>query len=196
MRQVRTVLAGVLATAMIIAGLACAGGEEGTATPTPSPTASPSPTATPSPEPFNGGRAPIEKEGPPVPPVAVLTDVRTESHEGFDRVVFEFRDNMPGYRIEYVEPPITTDGSDLPVEIEGNGFLKVVLHVAQAHDEAGNPTISERDLKPSLSSIAEVEMTGDFEGYVSWVLGLSQKVDFRVSELTGPNRVVVDVAHP
>jgi hypothetical protein len=42
----------------------------------------------------------------------------------------------------------------------------------------------------------EVEMTGDFEGYVTWVLGLRQKADFRVSELTGPNRVVVDIAQP
>jgi hypothetical protein len=122
----------------------------------------------------------------------VLTDVRVASHEGFDRVVFEFRDNMPGYRIEYVEPPITTDGAGFPVEIEGNAYLKVRFAVAQAHDDAGNPTISERDLKPGLPSVMEVEMTGDF----TWVLGLRQEADFRVSKLKGPNRLVVDIAQP
>lgn len=126
----------------------------------------------------------------------MLTEVRVASHEGFDRVVFEFRDNMPGYRIEYVEPPITTDGAGFPVEIEGNAYLKVRFTVAQAHDDAGNPTISERDLKPGLPSVMEVEMTGDFEGYVTWVLGLRQEADFRVSKLTGPNGVVVDIAQP
>jgi hypothetical protein len=146
--------------------------------------------------PFAGGRQPVETGGPRVPPVAVLTEVRVASHEGFDRVVFEFRDNMPGYRIEYVEPPITTDGAGFPVEIEGNAYLKVRFTVAQAHDDAGNPTISERDLKPGLPSVMEVEMTGDFEGYVTWVLGLRQEADFRVSKLTGPNRVVVDIAQP
>ena len=42
----------------------------------------------------------------------------------------------------------------------------------------------------------EIERTGDFEGQVTWVLGLTEELDFRVSDPTDPTRVVVDVGHP
>jgi hypothetical protein len=196
--KIKATWVGLAVAAMAFVAAGCGDDDEGTATTTPSPTASvgvsPSPTA--SPEPFEGGREPIEFEGPAVPPVAILKEVRIAEHAGFDRVVFEFTDNIPGFRIEYVDPPIAADPSDMPVEIDGNAFLKIVLRTAQAHDESGNPTISGRELKPGLPSVVEAEQTGDFEGYVSWVLGLTEEQDFRVSELSGPYRIVVDVAHP
>ena len=32
---------------------------------------------------------------------ALLTDVRAARHEGYDRVVFEFRNAVPGYDVRY-----------------------------------------------------------------------------------------------
>src|SRR6266568_3894740 len=36
---------------------------------------------------------------------------------------------------------------------------------------------------------------GDFEGQVAWVLGIAAPSEYRVAELTGPARLVVDVRH-
>lgn len=46
-----------------------------------------------------------------------------------------------------------------------------------------------------LPSIVEVEKTGDFEAVLTWVIGLRQATDFRIVELGGPVRLVIDVAH-
>jgi hypothetical protein len=199
-----------LALALIVA---CGDDEEDVDTPTPtSPTSSvtstpepstcPAPTAAPgaSPEPtpaFEGSRDPVDVPGPSVPPVAILVDVRYACHDGFDRVVFDFRDNMTGYRIEYVEPPIAADGSGEPLDIEGEAFLYVRFHVAQAHDDAGDSTYTgPREITPGLESVTEMEMAGDFEGYVTWGIGLPEELDVRVLPLEDPFRVAIDVAHP
>ena len=186
----------LLAAAATIAFVACGDDDEADVTPTPvatqpaEPTASPSP----SPEPFNGGRDPLTREDPAVPPVALLTAVETVAGDTFDSVTFTFTDNMPGYRIEYVQPPIVADGSGNPVTIAGSAFLQVRFTASQAHDEAGNPTMAVREFTPGLASVTELEQTGDFEGYVTWVLGLPEALDFRVTDLAGG--VLVEIAHP
>jgi hypothetical protein len=40
-----------------------------------------------------------------------------------------------------------------------------------------------------------VKIAGDFEGVVSFGLGLRRKTGFRVFRLTAPTRIVIDVAH-
>lgn len=169
--------------------LAACDGDDGGATPTT--TQAPAATAV-----FEGGREPVEVPDVTAPPAPLLVDVRTGQHEGFDRVVFEFAGALPRYRVEYVSPPITACGSGLPVTIAGNAFLQVRLTPAAAHDEQGNVTFGTTELAPGLPPILEVESSCDFEGEVTWVLGLSEEVDFNVFFLTNPHRVVVDVAHP
>jgi hypothetical protein len=202
----KTLIIALLAALTAVAFIACGDDDDEdittptpTAAPTGQPSASPSPTIaaeTPSPEPFEGGRDPVEREDPQVPPVALLMSVVTEAHDGFDSIIFTFSDNMPGYRIEYVEPPIVADPSDMEVEIDGEAFLRVRFTSSQAHDEAGNPTMDEREFFPGLDSIVELEQTGDFEGYVTWVAGLSAEADFRVIDDEGTLTVTVDIAHP
>jgi hypothetical protein len=199
--------------AVVALGAACGDDEEegsgGTATPAASVTEEPSPcpttpaisaTPAPSPEPtaaFEGGTDPVEEEGPAVPPVAIMYDLRYGCHDTFDRIVFDFRDNIPGYRVEYVEPPISQDGSGEPLDIDGNAFLYVRFYVAQAHDEAGQSTYTgPRQITPGLEAVSEIEMAGDFEGYVSWGIGLPEELDFRVTDLADPYRVVIDIEHP
>jgi len=48
---------------------------------------------------------------------ALLERIEIGRHEGYDRVVFQFRDQLPGYRVEYVQRPLKEDGSGNPVEI-------------------------------------------------------------------------------
>ncbi len=146
--------------------------------------------------PFEGAREPVEVPWSGAPPAPELVDVRTGRHEDFDRVVFEFTGATPGYRVEYVSPPITACGSGMTVTVAGGAFLRVRMSPAAAHDDAGETTFEPQELMPGLPSLVEVESSCDFEGTVTWVAGLSEEVDFNVFDLQAPFRVVVDVAHP
>ena len=42
------------------------------------------------------------------------------------------------------------------------------------------------------SVVQELVRTGDFEAVLSWAIGLSDKVDFRVQTATSPARLIVD----
>lgn len=199
-----------LAVIVLAAGAACGDDDEVTPTQTGTLTASPTapesptptqgqsltPSASPAEEPFSGARDPVEKEAPAVPPAAIQTDTRYAAHADFDRVTFDFAENAPGYLVEYVEPPILADPSAMEVEIDGEAFIQIRFLGAQAHDEAGNTTVDDLEIMPGLDSILEIERTGDFEGYLTWVLGLPEELDFRVIDLSDPTRVVVDVGHP
>jgi hypothetical protein len=129
----------------------------------------------------------------------LLSNVEIGRHEGFDRVVFTFRgDGTPGWKVEYVDPPITEDASGEVVDIDGDAFLEVRMEPSSTYDmEAGAPVYTGPDeLRGSdagASVIQEVEITGDFEAVLHWVIGISDKVDFKVTTLTNPNRLVVDV---
>jgi hypothetical protein len=121
--------------------------------------------------------------------------VRTAGHEGFDRIVFEFSDALPGYRVEYVDEAIGCASGEA-VDVDGAALLQVRLVPAQAHNEAGNTTIPATQLRPTLTAIGHAVLTCDFEAEVTWVIGLSEELDFRVVDLEDPFRVVVDVAQP
>jgi hypothetical protein len=125
-------------------------------------------------------------------------DVTTGRHVDFDRITFEFRDARPGFRVEYVEPPIVADASGEEVQIDGAAFLKIRMEPAAGHDpNTGDETYTGGlELKPGLPALVEAERTGDFEGVLTWVLGLREGVDFRVYALDSPYRLVVDVEHP
>lgn len=132
----------------------------------------------------------------PASGTATLVDVRIGVHEGFDRLVFEFADGLPGYDIERVDPPILADASGMPVEVSGDSFLQVRLSPAAAHDEAGDTTLSVSELLPDLPGIVEARQVGDFEGVVTWALGLVANLEFESLELEDPSRLVIDVKHP
>lgn len=150
----------------------------------------------PSPVAFVGTLDAVEVRRPAAPPVVVVRDVRTASQEGFDRIVFEFEGSaVPGYRVEYVDPPAVQCGSGEPVEVAGASLLQVRLVPAQAHTEAGEATVGERERHPGLPVLQELESTCDFEADVTWVLGLAARNRFRVQELPGPARLVIDIQH-
>ncbi len=65
--------------------------------------------------------------------------------------------------------------------------------VARAHDDAGHPTIASREIAANLDVVLEVERTCDFEGVVTWVIGVASPNRFRVLELSDPPRLVVDI---
>jgi len=127
--------------------------------------------------------------------MVTLRSVRAARNEGFDRVVFEFDGpQAPGYQLEYVDKPIVKCGSGNPTEVAGQSWLQVTLMPAQAH-EGGQLTVTERERKSALPVLQELELTCDFEGEVTWVLGNAHPNKYRVMELHEPTRLVVDVQH-
>ena len=151
---------------------------------------------------FAGTMAPVQRVRSFQPGVArpVLQHVETGTgvSPGYDRVVFEFTgggDSVPGYRAEYTTKPVQRCGSGDPVTVAGTGRLIIRFEPAQAHDEHGNLTPVERHYTPGLPAVRELTLVCDFEGQVAWVLGIAAPSEYRVSELTGPARLVVDVRH-
>jgi hypothetical protein len=164
----------------------------------------PSPTPTTTTE--TGGIDPLEGAGTtPVESAAngsetaLLDRIAVGRHEGYDRVVFEFKNDLPGYRVEYVEPPLKEDGSGKPVSVQGNAIVVVRMEPASGFDlNTGEGVMTYKGPRrfdgaaAGTSVVQELVRTGDFEAVLSWAIGLSDKVDFRVRTATSPLRLIVD----
>jgi hypothetical protein len=131
--------------------------------------------------------------------IALLERLALGRHEGYDRVVFQFRNTLPGYKVEYVQPPLKEDGSGNLVKLEGNAFVVVRMEQASGFDlNTGEGVMvykGPRRLEGSTSGtsvVQELVRTGDFEAVLTWAVGLSDKVDFRVQTATSPPRLIVD----
>lgn len=129
-------------------------------------------------------------------PMATLVDVRTGAHARHDRVVFEFDGEIPGWHVEYVDRPQHRCGSGDPVYLPGDGWLEVRLTPARMHTDEGRATITDRSRRELGGPLRALESTCDFEGEVTWVLGLDSPEPFRVLTLDDPPRIVVDVRRP
>ncbi len=145
------------------------------------------------PEVFEGTAGAVEKKIPEVHTVE-LRSVRAAKHPGFDRVVFEFSGNaLPGYRTEYIDKPVRRCGTGDAVEMAGQGWLKIRMTPARAHDDAGRATVGPSEQRPGLPVLLQLSPTCDFEGELSFVLGVASPNRYRVLELRDPPRIVVDV---
>lgn len=130
------------------------------------------------------------------PPSVTMSSVRTGTHEGYDRTVFEFEGpRLPGYQVSYVKTPVQDCGSGDDVPVPGKAALQVRFTRAQAHNEQGQATVAQRTFKPALPSVLELARLCAAEGEVTWVLGTTRRAPFRVLELTNPTRLVLDVQH-
>ncbi len=132
------------------------------------------------------------------PPLSTLVAIRAASHlqatPRYERVVFEFRGPVPQTDVRYVRRLIA-DGSGLPVNIAGQAILQVTMRLAQAHNAQGRVTAPAR-LTLGLRTVKAVARAGDFEGVLTYGIGLAQRPQIRVITLTQPSRVVVDVLRP
>lgn len=124
-----------------------------------------------------------------------LTAVRTAPQPTADRVVFEFAGNAPSsYAVTRVSQ-VVADGSGKQVAIAGQSFLRVTFRGATAMcPSTGHATYpGPASLAPRLPQVQALAAAGDFEGYLSWGIGLATKASYRVYTLTAPYRVVIDV---
>ena len=125
---------------------------------------------------------------------ALLAAVNVTEHPGFDRITFTFRDGpLPGYAVEIASRPIQQCGSGKPVELAGSTALEVRFVGAQAHTEGGQPSIENRALVVRQPVMREAVLICDFEGYVTWGLGLEGPASYRMLQDTTAGRIAIDV---
>ncbi|WDQ02289.1 hypothetical protein PVK74_10960 [Micromonospora chalcea] len=132
-------------------------------------------------------------------PVLVAVDVGDHPAEGFSRITFAFRGPTPSYQVAYV-PRVVTEGRGAPVALPGTAYLSVRFEPAQAHDARGGGTA---DLPPAAIRFPTLRgwaVAGDFEGHLSFGLGLlppdDGRLPVRLGESTRPDGthvVAVDV---
>jgi len=121
---------------------------------------------------------------------ATVSSVRIAHHDGYDRLVIGFAttNTMPQYQLtQQATSHFVRDASGQPVTLDGSAGIRAVLRYADI--TPGAPT----DLKAALPSIREMAQIGDFERVVSYGVGLATLACFRVLELSGPTRLVIDV---
>jgi len=125
--------------------------------------------------------------------VVSITDTRLGTHAGYDRIVFEFAGTKrPRLTVDVASPPFDQDASGLPVNVAGSAFLKLRLY-----DASGYPTYTGPDsFSPGYPNLVALVNTGDYEGYVTWIAGLRGSACYRISTLSGPTRIVIDVQAP
>lgn len=215
-RGSRTVVA-ALAAAALIAG--CGGDDSGGETRTTGSTRAESSTPSTADEPSASGGDRSTSTTSPVPPASLvgastepkaadpssstmepaeLTRVRLGAHDGYERVVFEFQGELPGYDAGYLESDPVEDGSGDPVDVKGAEVLSVRIHPASGFRMSDNSyeTIytGPTRLAGAAAPVIEVVRSGDFEAQLTWVIGLDERQPFVVSTLSSPPRIVVDIA--
>ncbi|MBA3944764.1 MAG: hypothetical protein H0X37_09415 [Herpetosiphonaceae bacterium] len=136
--------------------------------------------------------------GQGAPPVSTLVAIRAAAHaEGdppYERVVWEFSGPVPLINVQYVTQ-LLGGGSGLPVPITGNAILEVTMTPAQAHDDQGQAT-APAQVNFNLPNLKQVVSGSDFEGVLSYGVGLDHKTEIRVITLAGASRVVIDFLNP
>ena len=143
------------------------------------------PTPSPTPQPFTC----TDRSGGTIGASSQLSTIRTAPHDGYDRIVFEFSGQLPSYDLSRQDSAtFVRDASGQPVTLDGSVGLKLVFR----NTDAGSGV--QADAKPALISVKEIAQIGSFERVLSYGIGLASSQCVRVLELSGPARLVVDVA--
>jgi hypothetical protein len=134
------------------------------------------------------------------PTEGYLTAIRVAQHPAYDRVVFQFAGGVPRYTVSYV-PGVAKDASGQPVPLPGQAYLRVVFHPASEirQNPSGSPLTTRTytgppTITPLFSTLLRISAAGDFEGYLSFGIGLSGHAGFHAYPLAGPDQVVLDIA--
>jgi hypothetical protein len=185
-------------TALVLAG--CSGSDDDTSATSTAATPTTTTGTTPTTPGLEGASTETVSRQGDATETALLTAVRAASHDGYDRVVFEFRNAVPGYEVGYVERPVLADGSGEPVEVDGGAVLLVRMEPALDADltqeSAPRTYAGPSRFSPETAVVAELVRTGGFEAVLTWAVGTDEERPFLVTRLESPARIVVDVARP
>ena len=122
--------------------------------------------------------------------VANLTSARVAAQTGYDRFVLQFDQLVPSYTVKrQPAPAFPLGGSGQTITLSGTSGVLVRVHSATGANTYTGPTDFTHNEYPVLK---EARQTEDFEGYLSWGLGLGKAACMRTFTLTDPPRLVVD----
>jgi hypothetical protein len=128
----------------------------------------------------------------------LLASVDFRGDKCVDHVVWGFTSKgsgPPGYSITYGNPPFVQDGSGAPVAVKGSAFVVITVRQAYGFDfENGKTTYNgPKHITPPASAnhVKEIVETGDFEGVLTWVIGLDAKRAFSVQATGSPQTQLV-----
>jgi hypothetical protein len=120
-----------------------------------------------------------------------VVGVRVGQHDGYDRLVIEFNGPVPSYRVQRRSGTSFTESPrGQAVTLSGTNGVLVVVHPVFNWTSYSGPFAFQPDY-PVLRQALQVE---NFEGYQQWALGIQGTPCLRVTTLTAPYRLVVDVA--
>ncbi len=122
-----------------------------------------------------------------------LTAIRTATHPGYDRLVFEFSGRLPSQTIVGWASRVTQDGSGATVPAAGNAFLQIGLAGVTGYSSSHTSTFGPLRRSTGNQNLNQVVHAGEFEGMVSFGAALMARTSYTVQKLTNPSRVVIDV---
>jgi hypothetical protein len=141
----------------------------------------------------------------PVPgPLAsdTLVDATLERTASGARLVFTFGARppdavaQPTIAIVFDEPPFSMAGSGAPVSVQGQRFLKVRMGGMVVSHPNGSPVYEgQSNLRLAGATIPQAVLVDDFEGVVSWIVGLNGPGCPTVRrDTSGGERLIVELA--
>ncbi len=194
-----------LSFAVVLVGCGPTSNTSGSSSPTPTTSASPSPTATASSFSSSSPIAtPTPQPTPQLPPGFTCTDasggseqtgpdvvgVRVGQHDGYDRLVIEFNGPIPSYTVQRRSGTSFTESPrGQAVTLSGTNGVLVVVHPIFNWTSYPGPFA----FQPDYPFLREARLVENFEGYQQWALGVQGTPCLRVTTLTAPSRLVVDV---
>ena len=170
------------------------------------------PAATASPVPSQGPASSTRIEQPPVTPptppgtnlpafacadasggkvgVANVVTARVAPQVGYDRFVLQFDSLVPSYTVRRQATPVFPSGaSGQTITLSGTSGVRVDIQSATGANTFTGPTDFSHG---EYLVLKEARQTQDFEGHLSWGLGLGKPACMRTFTLTAPDRLVVD----
>ncbi|MET8826897.1 hypothetical protein ABZX40_04605 [Streptomyces sp. NPDC004610] len=132
---------------------------------------------------------------------ASLTNVRTGTHDCYDRMVVDAPGAGAGlgYSVRYVDR-LYQDGTGRPIAVGGGAVIEVRVGAPSYDPQTGSPTYPGRVAQPlpgvnltGYPTFKDTRFAGSFEGDTQLGLGVRARLPFRVQVLN--DRIVVDVAH-
>lgn len=144
---------------------------------------------------FEGSTSATSTPAPPDLTIALLNAVEVDGGEGVDRVSFTFERGIPGYDVSYIDPPVRQDGSGNEVEVDGTAFLSVRFAPASGFDslETFEPTYTgPPEVRGDAEVVTEAVRVGDFEANLTWVVGVDEKVPYRIDADPATGTVTIE----
>ena len=149
---------------------------------------------------------------PPTPPGTTLPDfactdasggktgvadtiaARVSEQPGYDRFVLQLDSIVPTYTVKRQAKPVFPLGaSGQTITLSGTAGVLVTVSSATGATTFSGPTDY---VHPEYKILVEARQTQDYEGTVSWGLGLSKPACMRVFTLDAPARLIVDFQLP